>query len=345
MLYAHPKGREPFDRTLHFPLARSNFVKVLITGGAGFIASHIADAFIERGYEVVILDNLSSGQMENLNPKAEFVHGDITDAKLVQSLFRKHTFDIINHHAAQLDVRKSVTDPVFDCTTNIIGTLNLLEAAREQGKLKRFMFASTGGAIYGEQDYFPADEQHPTRPISPYGVAKRSVELYLHYYEQVQSMKYVSFRYTNVYGPRQSPHGEAGVVAIFTEKLLDGDECTINGDGTQTRDYIYVGDLVRAHMLALDKLQGSDIFNVCTGIETNVNQIFEELSEHTTGGAAKPRHIDAKAGEQQRSVCSYEHIQRVLGWKPEINLKEGLRETVEFFKRKHGISTNGMSAA
>ena len=314
-------------------------MKVLVTGGAGFIASHIADAFIERGNEVVILDNLSSGQEENLNPKAEFVRGDITDPEFIGRLFGEHRFDIINHHAAQLDVRKSVTDPTFDCTTNIIGTLNLLEAAREQGRLKRFMFASTGGAIYGEQDYFPADEQHPTRPISPYGVAKRSVELYLHYYQQMHGMEYASFRYTNVYGPRQSPHGEAGVIAIFTEKLLDGEECVINGDGTQTRDYVYVGDLVRAHMLALDKLQGSDIFNVCTGIETDVNQIFQVLSEHTTQGIAQPQHGPAKSGEQQRSVCSYKHIQHTLGWKPEVNLMDGLRETVEFFKRKHAEVT------
>jgi UDP-glucose 4-epimerase len=317
-------------------------VKVLVTGGAGFIGSHIVDAFIDRGDSVVIIDNLSSGQTENINAKAEFVEGDITDAKLVRKLFREHRFDIVNHHAAQLDVRKSVADPIFDCTTNIIGSLNLLEAAKEQGNLKRFMLASTGGAIYGEQDYFPADEKHPTRPISPYGVAKRSIELYLHYYHEVQGIEYVSFRYTNVYGPRQSPHGEAGVVAIFTEKLLDGEECVINGDGTQTRDYVYVGDLVRAHMLALDKLKGSDIFNISTGIETDVNRIFEVLSELTTNGAAKSQHGQAKAGEQQRSVCSYEHIQQVLGWKPEVDLTEGLRETVEFFKRKHGVSTNGV---
>jgi UDP-glucose 4-epimerase len=308
-------------------------VKVLVTGGAGFIGSHIVDAFIDRGDSVVIIDNLSSGQIENVNAKAEFVQGDITDAKLVRKLFREHRFDIVNHHAAQLDVRKSVADPIFDCTTNIIGSLNLLEAAKEQGNLKRFMLASTGGAIYGEQDYFPADEKHPTRPISPYGVAKRSIELYLHYYHEVHGIEYVSFRYTNVYGPRQSPHGEAGVVAIFTEKLLDGEQCVINGDGTQTRDYVYVGDLVRAHMLALDKLKGSDIFNISTGIETDVNRIFEVLSKLTTNGAATSEH---------RSVCSFEHIQQMLGWKPEVDLTEGLRETVEFFKRKHGVSSNGV---
>jgi UDP-glucose 4-epimerase len=312
-------------------------VKVLVTGGAGFIGSHVADAFLERGDSVVVLDNLSSGSAENLNPNAIFVEGDVTDAALVRRLFAEHKFDIVNHHAAQLDVRKSVADPVFDAQQNIVGSLNLLEAGREQGGLKRFMLASTGGAIYGEQDYFPADEQHPTRPISPYGVAKRSIELYLHYYKEVQGIEYAAFRYTNVYGPRQSPHGEAGVVAIFAEKLLNGEEPVINGDGTQTRDYVYVGDLVRAHMLSLDKLKGSDIFNISTGIETDVNKIFEILSEHITEGKSKAKHGPAKAGEQQRSVCSYKHAEKILGWKPEVSLSDGLGETVEFFKRKHHL--------
>ncbi|MFI5201805.1 MAG: NAD-dependent epimerase/dehydratase family protein [Candidatus Kapaibacterium sp.] len=309
-------------------------MNVLVTGGAGFIGSHVADAFIARGDRVTVLDNLSSGSRDNLNPKAEFIEGDITEAKLVRKIFREHKFDIVNHHAAQLDVRKSVADPVFDCQQNIIGSLNLLEAAKEVGGLKRFMLASTGGAIYGEQDYFPADEKHPTRPISPYGVAKRSIEMYLHYYEQVHKIPYVAFRYTNVYGPRQSPHGEAGVVAIFTEKLLDGEESIINGDGTQTRDYVYVGDVVRAHMLALDKLKGSDIFNISTATETDVNEIFQVLSELTTNGEAEAKHGAAKAGEQQRSVCSYDHATQVLGWRPEMTLIEGLRETVDFFQRK-----------
>ncbi|HZK76960.1 MAG TPA: NAD-dependent epimerase/dehydratase family protein [Candidatus Kapabacteria bacterium] len=309
-------------------------MNVLVTGGAGFIASHIVDAFVDRGEDVVVLDNLSSGSVDNLNPKAEFIEGDITDAKLVRKIFREHKFEIVNHHAAQLDVRKSVADPVFDCEQNIIGSLNLLEAAKEVGGLKRFMLASTGGAIYGEQDYFPADEKHPTRPISPYGVAKRSIELYLHYYEQIHKIPYVAFRYTNVYGPRQSPHGEAGVVAIFAEKLLEGEECIINGDGTQTRDYVFVGDVVRAHLLALEKLKGSDIINISTATETDVNEIFQVLSGLTTNGEAEAKHGGAKAGEQQRSVCSYDHATQVLGWRPEMTLLEGLRETVDYFQRK-----------
>ena len=309
-------------------------MKILVTGGAGFIGSHIVDAFIARGDRVVVLDNLSAGSIENLNPNAEFIEGDITDAALVRRLFRSHRFEIVNHHAAQLDIRKSVADPVFDAQQNILGTLNLLEAAKETGTVKRFMFASTGGAVYGEQEYFPADEKHPAQPIAPYGVAKRSIELYLHYYHAVHGIEYVAFRYTNVYGPRQSPHGEAGVVAIFTEKLLKGEPAIINGDGTQTRDYVYVGDVVRAHLLALEKLQGSNIFNISTAKETDVNQIFEILSTLTTNGGAKPNYGPAKAGEQQRSVCSYDLAKQVLGWQPEISLLHGLRETVEFFKRK-----------
>lgn len=317
---------------------------ILVTGAAGFIASHITDALIDRGHKVVILDNLSTGVRDNINPKAEFVEGDITDRLLVEKLFSQHKFDIVNHHAAQLDVRRSVAEPVFDATVNILGTINLLETAKSQGRLKRFMFASTGGAIYGEQDYFPADEQHPTRPMSPYGITKRTAELYMHYYNVVHGLPYVSFRYTNVYGPRQNAHGEAGVVAIFTEKLFNGDTCVINGPGTQTRDYVYVGDLVRAHMLALEGLkEPGAIFNICTGIETDVNQIFGVLSDLTTGGKAKAEHGPTKAGEQQRSVCSYGLIEKTLGWKPEVNLQDGLRETVDYFRQKLGVSSGAES--
>jgi UDP-glucose 4-epimerase len=307
-------------------------MKVLVTGAAGFIGSHVSDAFIERGHDVFILDNLTSGKIENLNPRATFIQGDITDKRLVESLFKEHKFEIVNHHAAQLDVRKSVADPIFDANQNIIGTLTLLEAARESGSLKRFMFASTGGAIYGEQDYFPADEKHPARPISPYGITKRSVELYLHYYKEIYGMDYTSFRYTNVYGPRQNAHGEAGVVAIFINKLLAGEQATIHGTGGQTRDYVYVGDVVRAHMLAVEKMTGSDIFNVSTGKETDVNQIFTILSQHKTGGEAKAHHGPAKAGEQMRSVCSYDHIKQALGWEPKVDLAQGLQETVASFQ-------------
>ena len=309
-------------------------MKILITGGAGFIGSHIADALITDGHSVVVLDNLSSGRFENLNPKAHFIQGDIRDKVLIDHLFKEHQFDIVNHHAAQMDVRKSVTDPVFDAETNIIGTINLLEASREHS-IKRFIFASTGGAIYGEQDYFPADENHPTRPESPYGIAKRSVELYLHYYLSVHGLAHTIFRYANVYGPRQDPHGEAGVVSIFTNALLAEKQCTIFGDGKQTRDYVYVGDVVRAHILALEKNIGSETFNISTGIETDVNQLFSMISGIITDGNATASYSESRKGEQKRSVCSAEKAEKFLGWKPGTGLEDGLKRTVGYFKKAH----------
>jgi UDP-glucose 4-epimerase len=307
-------------------------LKILITGGAGFIGSHIAEALISAGHSVVILDNLSSGKKENLNSRVHFVQGDIRDKALIDRLFKEYQFDIVNHHAAQMDVRKSVTDPIFDAETNIIGSINLLEASREYS-VKRFIFASTGGAIYGEQDYFPADEDHPIRPESPYGIAKRSVELYLDYYKKVYGIDHTIFRYANVYGPRQDPHGEAGVVSIFTNALLHDGECVIFGDGKQTRDYVYVGDVVRAHILALKKDTGSETFNISTGIETNVNQLFSMLSGILSGGKAIASYSNARKGEQKRSVCSSAKAEKFLGWKPEISLDEGLSRTVEYFKQ------------
>jgi len=309
-----------------------NYLKILVTGGAGFIASHIVDALIASGHSVVVLDNLSSGRIENLNPEAHFVEGDIRDGPLINRLFKENRFDIVNHHAAQMDVRKSLTDPVFDADTNIIGSINLLEASIEH-RVKRFIFASTGGAIYGEQEYFPADENHPTRPESPYGIAKRSVELYLHYYMTVHGLAHTIFRYANVYGPRQDPNGEAGVVSIFTNGLLSGKECTIFGDGNQTRDYVFVGDVVRAHLLALEKNISSETFNISTGIETDVNQLFFMLAGIITSGKSQPLYSEARKGEQKRSVCSAQKAEKYLGWKPGITLADGLKRTVEYFKK------------
>ncbi|MEP7235752.1 MAG: NAD-dependent epimerase/dehydratase family protein [Ignavibacteriota bacterium] len=306
-------------------------MKILITGGAGFIGSHIADAFIKAGHEVVVLDDLSSGRRENLNPQAHFINGDIGDGELLGRIFAEHQFDIVNHHAAQMDVRKSVADPLFDAKINIVGSLGLLEASRKHG-VARFIFASTGGAIYGEQDYFPADEKHPTRPESPYGIAKRSVELYLAYYQKVHGLKHTIFRYANVYGPRQDPHGEAGVVSIFSNALLDGKECTIYGDGTQTRDYVYVGDVVRAHLLAVEKDPASVTLNISTAIETDVNELFAQLSAIISSADAKPKYAEPRKGEQKRSVCSNDKAGEILGWKPTISLKDGLAMTVDYFR-------------
>jgi len=305
-------------------------MKILVTGGAGFIGSHVVDAYLELGHEVVVVDNLSSGSIENLNPKAKFYKMDIRDSD-IEDLFKNEKPDVVNHHAAQMDVRKSVEDPIYDADVNIIGSLNLLQNCIRYG-VKKFIFASTGGAIYGEQDYFPADEEHPTRPLSPYGVAKLTVEKYLYFYKEVHGLNYVVLRYANIYGPRQNPHGEAGVVAIFTSKMLKGEQPVINGDGFQTRDYTFVGDVVRANVLALS-YEKSDVFNIGTGIETDVNTLFHKLKQLTSANCDE-FHGPAKPGEQRRSVISYEKIYKTLGWKPMTSLDEGLRLTVEFFKNK-----------
>jgi len=305
-------------------------VKILVTGGAGFIGSHITDGFISQGHEVVVIDNLETGNPQNINPSAKFYLIDIR-AEEVEKIFDIEKFDVICHHAAQMDVRRSVKDPLFDADVNIKGTLNLLQNAVRFG-IKRFMFASTGGAIYGDQETFPCDETHPTRPVSPYGITKLSAEKYLFFYAKEYDIKYTIFRYANVYGPRQNPHGEAGVVAIFTEKLLKGEKPVINGDGLQTRDYVFVKDVVKANMAGLN-IKGNDIFNIGTGIETDVNTLFDMINR-TTGANAEEKHGPAKPGEQQRSVISFEKAKRVLGWEPSRTLEQGIEETVEFFKNK-----------
>ncbi len=301
-------------------------MNILITGGAGFIGSHIADAYLAAGHGVTIVDNFSTGRRENLNPGAALAEIDIRDRDAVDGLLAGARFDIVNHHAAQLDVRVSVRDPRFDAEENIIGTLNLLEAARHNG-VGRFIFASSGGTVYGEQIVFPADEGHPTDPISPYGVAKLSVEKYLGFYRREHGMRTVVLRYTNVFGPRQNPHGEAGVVAIFIDRLAAGLGVTINGDGAQTRDYVHVADVVRANVMALEYLAGdrSGTFNISTAVETSVNELFGVLNE-LHGGNCIEEHGPAKPGEQVRSVCSYEHARAVLGWEPAIGVRDGLAQ-------------------
>jgi UDP-glucose 4-epimerase len=307
-------------------------VRILVSGGAGFIASHIVDAYIQLGHEVTIVDNLSTGQRENLNPKAKFIEIDIRDPKVAEVFDSTH-FDLVNHHAAQMDVRRSVNDPLYDASVNILGVLNLLECCVKSG-VRRVVFASSGGAIYGEQDYFPADEQHPTRPISPYGVAKLTTESYLFYYKAVHNLDSVCLRYANVYGPRQNPEGEAGVVAIFTSKMLANEQPVINGDGKQTRDYVYVGDVVQANVLALQN-SGSQVFNVGTGVESDVNTLFHHL-KMATGSKAGESHAPPKKGEQLRSVLDARKIHATLGWNPAVSLEEGLLRTVEYFKSKRG---------
>ena len=306
-------------------------MKILVTGGAGFIASQIADAYILEGHEVHILDNLSTGFEKNINPKAIFINSDITSQSIL-SLFKKERFDVVNHHAAQIDVRKSVNDPIFDANTNILGTINLLQAAVKTG-VKKFMFASTGGAVYGEQEYFPADEKHPTNPVSPYGITKLSIEKYLFFYKIEYKLNYTILRYANVYGPRQNPFGEAGVVAIFTNKLLKNENPVINGDGEQTRDYVFVEDVVKANVIALND-NTSDIYNIGTGVETSVNELFAKLNQ-ISGSKASEKHGPAPKGEQARSVITSDKLYKKFNWKPSIKIEEGLKKTFESFKSKN----------
>jgi len=306
-------------------------VKILVTGGAGFIASNVVDAYVKAGHSVAVVDDLSRGKREQVNKKARFYKVDIRDRAALEKVFKKEKPQVVNHHAAQIDLRKSVADPAADAAVNVIGSLNLFETALQSG-VQKIIFASTGGALYGEQDYFPADENHPIRPLSPYGIAKRSAELYLYYYSEVQGMKYVALRYSNVYGPRQDPHGEAGVVAIFAQKLWGGSVPNINGDGRQTRDYVFVGDVVAANVAALRKgISGP--FNIGTGVETDVNEIFEHLNA-IIGSKVKAVHVPAKKGEQKRSVLDNLKARKVLGWKPRVKLAEGMNLTAEFFRPK-----------
>jgi UDP-glucose 4-epimerase len=305
-------------------------MKILVTGGAGFIASQVADAFINEGHQVFILDNLSTGFEKNINPKAVFLKADICD-KNIAEYFEKEKFDAVDHHAAQMDVRRSVADPAFDANTNILGTINLLQNCVEYG-VKKFIFASTGGAVYGEQEYFPADEKHPAAPLSPYGISKLAVEKYLYFYKVQYNLNFTILRYANIFGPRQNPFGEAGVVAIFTSKLLKNEQPVINGSGLQTRDYVFVEDVVKANLIAL-KDEGGNIFNIGTGKETTVNEIFNLLSG-IIGKGQQEKHGPAAPGEQMRSVITSDKIFQKYNWKPSIKLEDGLKKTVEFFKTK-----------
>ena len=303
-------------------------MKILVTGGAGFIGSHLADAFISNGHQVTIIDNLVTGRRENLNPKAKFHQVDIRSSD-IEGIFASEKFDVLVHQAAQMDVRKSVEDPRYDAEVNILGTLNLLQQSQKQG-VKRILFASTGGAIYGEQVRFPADEEHPTWPASPYGITKLTCEKYIVFFCQNYGMSYMLLRYANVYGPRQSPHGEAGVVAIFTSRMLNGQQPIINGDGTQTRDYVFVRDVVRANLAALNASY-SGYCNIGTGIETDVNELFRHLNR-IVGKNFSEKHGPAKPGEQKRSVLDHSKAEQVLRWSPSAKLADGLAETVEWFK-------------
>jgi len=300
---------------------------VCVTGGAGFIGSHVAEALLAAGHRVLIVDDLSSGRKENVPAGAEFHELDIRSPEAA-GLMRDGGVEVLVHHAAQMDVRRSVADPVHDASVNVVGTLNLLEAGR-RAALRQVVFASTGGAMYGEQEYFPADESHPARPLSPYGVAKLSVERYLYFYHVEYGLDAVALRYANVYGPRQNPHGEAGVVAIFLDRLLAGREAVINGDGLQTRDYVYVADIVAANLAALARA-GFSIYNVGTARETTVVDLYTRLAAEV--GVSRPAsHGPAKPGEQRRSCIASDALARDLGVRVATPIEEGVAKTAAWF--------------
>jgi UDP-glucose 4-epimerase len=303
--------------------------RVLVTGGAGFIGSHVADAYLRRGDEVVVLDSLVHGRRENVPAGAEFVHLDIRDPGAAE-LIRERRFDVVNHHAAQMDVRVSVADPRFDAGVNVDGLLNLLEASRESG-VRRFLYVSSGGVVYGEPDVRPTPEDAPKAPESPYGVSKLAGEHYLYYYHRVHGLEYAALRYANVYGPRQDPHGEAGVVAIFSTRLIENRPIVVFGSGEQTRDYVYVGDVVAANLRLTDQefapARSLDDrgFNVGTGVETSVNELARLLIE-AAGRTVELRHDAARPGEVQHSSLDASRL-RSLGWSAGTPLSDGLAET------------------
>ena len=304
-------------------------MKVLVTGGAGFIGSHVVDAYLEDGYEVVIVDDLSTGRLANINPEAKFIQMDIRDPRLSE-VFERERPDYVNHHAAQMDVRRSMVEPLFDAQVNVVGSLNLLECSRKYA-VKRFVYISTGGAVYGEPEYLPCDEAHPIQPICPYGASKHTVEHYLYMYAFNYSLEYTVLRYPNVYGPRQDPYGEAGVVAIFSGQMLKEEQVVINGDGEQRRDFVYVGDCARANLLALTVPHPSGIFNLGSGHGTTVNAIFCELKA-ITGYSRDAQHGPEKLGETRTIYLDARKAREELSWAPQVGLREGLELTVEYFR-------------
>ncbi|MFH1542740.1 MAG: NAD-dependent epimerase/dehydratase family protein [bacterium] len=305
-------------------------MKILVIGGAGFIGSNIVDAYVEAGHEVGILDNLSTGKKENLNRNAKFYEMDIRDKQGLSGVIKEFSPEIINHLAAQIDVRKSVTDPQFNAEVNEIGFLNMLDAAVE-AKVKKVIFSSTGGAIYGEvKPRGGADENYPQEPISPYAITKRTGEMYLHAYHVNKGLNYTVVRYGNVYGPRQDPLGEAGVIAIFCGRMKEGKECTIYGDGKQLRDYVYVADVAAINLIALTKGE-NQIFNVGTGLGVSVNELYAHLNDLLKFGRPA-KYAPPRAGELFRSVLNCRKAKKQLGWQAKVDIKQGLQKTLEWYK-------------
>jgi UDP-glucose 4-epimerase len=305
-------------------------MKIVLTGGAGFIGSHLADAFVAKGHDVVVLDDLSSGHRSQVPAAARFHAVDIRGEEAA-GIVADEKPDALCLHAAQMNVRRSVEDPAFDADVNVLGMVRLLEAARRAGT-GLVTFASSGGTVYGEVADLPTREDHPTVPVCPYGVSKLTGEVYLEYYRRIHGLRYVALRYANVYGPRQDPHGEAGVISIFAKALLAGHGARIFGDGLQTRDYVFVGDVVRANLAALESSWCGSV-NIGTGIETSVVELHARL-RRLVGRDLAPEHAPAKDGEVRRSVLSCELAARVLGWSPSVSLDQGLAATVDFFRSR-----------
>ncbi len=304
-------------------------IKVVVTGGAGFIGSNIVDALLNREAIPIVIDDLSTGKIENVNEKAIMYRQDVRDREGLEKIFRTHKPDYVLHLAAQISVSRSVREPLYDEEVNVKGTLNILEMSQKY-RVKKVVFTSSGGVMYGENPEFPTSENVCPDPVSPYGISKLAGEKYVRFYGNEKGLKYTILRYGNVYGPRQSPDGEAGVIAIFTKKMLNKDHLTINGDGEYVRDYVYVGDVVEANLLSLEKGDG-EVFNVGTGIGKSVNDVFKSLKEHIYY-TVEPIHGDPRPGDLRKSLLDNSHAREVLGWKPRYSFSDGLRETVKFFK-------------
>jgi len=306
-------------------------VKILVTGGAGFIASHVVDGYLAQGHEVIVLDDLSRGSKRNLNPHVRFYQIDIEDRAAVDEVFAREKPELINHHAAQMDVRRGVREPLFDARVNILGSLNLIEAAIAIGA-KRFIYAATAGAGYGEPKQMPVPEDYPMNPITPYGVSKHTVKHYLFTFHFIYRLDYVVLRYGNVYGPRQSSKGEAGVFAIFSEQMLAGMQPVIYGDGTKIRDYVYIEDVVRANLAALDRGTG-EIFNISGGVATTDEEVFVIVRDLLGRKDIRPRYVPKRPGEIDKIWLDVEKAHRLLGWQPQIQLADGARQTVSYFQK------------
>jgi len=307
-------------------------MKVLVTGGAGFIASHLVDRLIADGHSVAVIDDLSTGFRGNINPKATFYEMDIRD-KAISEVFAKERPDMVDHHAAQMAVIKSVSEPQFDADVNIGGSLNIILNCLKY-KVKKLVYISTGGAVYGEPQYLPVDEKHSINPISQYGISKHTVEHYLFLYNLTDGLKYTALRYPNVYGPRQYPFGEAGVTAIFSAKMLKGETVTIFGDGEQLRDYVYVGDIVEANILAMtNPASDNEIINIGSARGSSVNEIFRIIKE-ATGFGGEPIYAPARKGEVYKIYISAAKAKKIIGWEPKVTFEEGLKRLVEYQRSK-----------